>query len=43
MRRASEQLAVVTDGQRVTGVVTIADILRNVLPPTPDGSGERRG
>jgi len=43
MRRASEQLAVVTDGQRVTGVVTIADILRNVLPPTPEGSGERRG
>ncbi|GAA1979362.1 hemolysin family protein [Nocardiopsis rhodophaea] len=32
MRQASEQLAVVVNGARIIGVVTIADILRNVLP-----------
>jgi hypothetical protein len=32
MRQAGEQLAVVTSGSRWVGVVTIADILRHVLP-----------
>ncbi|MDZ8200103.1 hemolysin family protein [Microbacterium sp. SSW1-59] len=35
MRRASEQLAVITRDGRLAGVVTIADILREVLPPAP--------
>lgn len=32
MRQASEQLAVVMDGNRFIGVVTHSDVLRNVLP-----------
>ena len=32
MREASIQLAVVMDGQRMLGVVTLADVLRRVLP-----------
>jgi len=32
MREASVQLAVVMDGQRMLGVVTLADVLRRVLP-----------
>lgn len=35
MRAASVQLAVVTDGGRITGVVTLADILRRILPASP--------
>ena len=35
MRAASVQIAVVTDGSRITGVVTLADILRRVLPLSP--------
>ena len=32
MRASSEQLAVVMDGERFVGVVTLADVLRRVLP-----------
>lgn len=32
MRRASEQLAVVRDGDRVIGVITLSDVMKNVLP-----------
>ena len=32
MREASVQLAVVMDGDRMLGVVTLADVLRRVLP-----------
>ena len=32
LREASEQFAVVTEGERVVGVVTLADVLRRVLP-----------
>ncbi|MBD8080653.1 CNNM domain-containing protein [Cellulosimicrobium arenosum] len=32
MRAASEQLAVVMDGERLVGVVTLADVLRRILP-----------
>ena len=34
MREASVQLAVVMDGERMLGVVTLADVLRRVLPQT---------
>ena len=34
LRAASEQLAVVMDGERFVGVVTLADVLRRVLPAT---------
>lgn len=34
MREASVQLAVVLDGDRMLGVVTLADVLRRVLPQT---------
>ncbi|WP_029067701.1 CNNM domain-containing protein [Jonesia quinghaiensis] len=32
MRRASEQLAVVRDGDTVIGVITLSDVMKNVLP-----------
>ncbi|MTG90753.1 DUF21 domain-containing protein [Cellulosimicrobium sp. BIT-GX5] len=32
MRESSEQLAVVMDGERFVGVVTLADVLRRILP-----------
>src|SRR5690606_1419445 len=37
MRQRGEQFAVVTNGSRRVGVVTIADILRHVLPPAVRG------
>ncbi|GGH41947.1 CNNM domain-containing protein [Microbacterium album] len=37
MRRASEQFAIVMEGDTFLGVVTLADVLRNVLPG-PDGA-----
>lgn len=36
MRKASEQLAVVMDGARFVGVMTVADALRNLLPRPHD-------
>jgi CBS domain containing-hemolysin-like protein len=41
MRRASQQLAIVMEGERFVGLVTLADALRNVLP-RPSGSEERQ-
>ncbi|SEE22942.1 CNNM domain-containing protein [Ruania alba] len=38
MRDHGEQLAVVTEGERFVGVVTITDILRRVLPRGGDGA-----
>lgn len=38
MRARSEQLAVVMDGDRFAGVVTVSDILRRVLPGGSDSS-----
>lgn len=38
LRAAGEQLAVVLDGARFVGVVTVADILRRVLPRGSDGA-----
>ena len=35
MRAASVQLAVVMNETRITGVVTLADILKSILPPSP--------
>jgi CBS domain containing-hemolysin-like protein len=32
MRESSEQLAIVMDGERFVGVVTLADVLRRILP-----------
>jgi CBS domain containing-hemolysin-like protein len=43
MRQASEQLAVVVDGDRVIGVVTHDDVLRNVLPRRDDAVGLSAG
>ncbi|MFV2142884.1 CNNM domain-containing protein [Isoptericola sp. G70] len=41
MRRASEQLAVVMDGSRFVGVVTLGDALRQVTPgSTPGAAGQ---
>jgi CBS domain-containing protein len=34
MREQGEQLAVVTTGDRVVGVLSVTDILRRVLPST---------
>ena len=36
MRESSEQLAVVMDGERFVGVVTLADVLRRILPHPED-------
>ncbi|MFA1547986.1 CBS domain-containing protein [Actinomadura chokoriensis] len=35
MREASEQLALVTEDQRIMGVVTITDVLRRLFPRAP--------
>jgi CBS domain containing-hemolysin-like protein len=48
MRRASVQLAVVTDDEKLLGVVTLSDILNHVMPAgmsalqTPDGNDAAR-
>lgn len=42
MRERSEQLAVVVAGDRVLGLITVADIMRRVLPSTVR-SGARSG
>lgn len=39
MREASEQLALVTDGERIAGVVTITDVLRRLLPRAAEPGG----
>ncbi|WOQ70410.1 hemolysin family protein [Microbacterium limosum] len=39
MRRESQQLAIVMDGSRYVGLVTLADALRNVLPRPTERSG----
>ena len=42
-REVTAYYARVLENDVALGLDVIADILRNVLPPTPDGSGERRG
>lgn len=43
MRRASEQLVMVTDGPRTLGVVTLDDVLRNVVPGHEEAPDDASG